>query len=69
MSERKPIGLSIPHRKVTVSGIKCPLCGAATDIKETRTRTDNTVYRRRVCFNEHLFTTHETVITPPKEKK
>lgn len=65
MSERKPIGLSIPHRKVTVSGMKCVVCGAATDVKESRTRENNMVYRKRVCFNDHKFTTKE--IPVPQE--
>jgi len=68
MNERQPIGLSVPYRK-PAGGMKCPLCGAATDVKETRTRDSNIVFRRRVCFNEHIFTTHETVVKPPKEKK
>jgi transcriptional regulator NrdR family protein len=49
--------------------MKCPLCRAATDVKETRMRDGNLVFRRRVCFNDHTFTTHETVVTQPKEKK
>ena len=37
--------------------MKCPLCGADTRTLETRdTR------RRRECFNEHRFTTVETVV-------
>ena len=67
MKERRPIGLSVPYRKKPAGGMKCPLCGAATDVKETRKREDNSLVRRRVCFNEHIFTTRETVITPPKE--
>ena len=59
MSERKPVGLTTPYRK-PAGGMKCPQCGAATDVKATRTK-DNVVRRSRVCFNEHAFTTIETV--------
>lgn len=58
MSEHRPIGLSVPYRK-PAGGMKCPLCGAATDVKETRTRENNMVYRKRLCFNDHKFTTKE----------
>ena len=36
----------------------CPICGAPTEVKETRIRRDH-VFRRRLCFNEHKFTTEE----------
>jgi transcriptional regulator NrdR family protein len=58
MSERQPIGLSVPYRK-PAGGMKCPICGAATDVKETRTKENNMVYRKRICFNDHKFTTKE----------
>jgi transcriptional regulator NrdR family protein len=38
--------------------VKCPRCGADSDVLETRTQTA-TVVRRRRCFNEHRFVTHE----------
>jgi transcriptional regulator NrdR family protein len=38
--------------------MKCPYCNAPTDVKETRMKDDH-VYRRRVCFNNHKFATHE----------
>lgn len=39
--------------------MKCPVCGSPLNqVVETRVR-DTYVYRRRRCFNEHLFTTHE----------
>ena len=38
--------------------MKCPTCGAPTEVKETRIRRDH-VFRRRICFNEHKFTTEE----------
>jgi hypothetical protein len=59
MNERQPIGLSVPHRK-PAGGMRCPQCGAMTDVKDTRTK-DNVVRRKRVCFNEHIFTTLEMV--------
>lgn len=49
--------------------MKCPLCNAPTDIVDTRKRTDNTIVRRRVCFNYHVFKTQETPITEPKIKQ
>jgi transcriptional regulator NrdR family protein len=48
--------------------MKCPLCNAPTDIKETRV-TDTGYVRRRECFNNHTFKTVETVLTEPKEKR
>jgi len=63
MSERRPIGLSVPYRK-PAGGMKCPICGAATDVKETRTK-NNAVRRRRLCFNDHTFMTEE--IPVPQE--
>jgi transcriptional regulator NrdR family protein len=48
--------------------MKCPLCNAPTDIKETRV-TDKGYVRRRECFNNHTFKTVETVLTEPKEKR
>ena len=40
--------------------MKCPACNAPSDVKETRARDDH-VYRRRLCFNEHTFTTEERI--------
>jgi transcriptional regulator NrdR family protein len=40
--------------------MRCPVCNAPTDVKETRTK-DGYVFRRRLCFNEHTFTTEERV--------
>jgi transcriptional regulator NrdR family protein len=40
--------------------MRCPVCNAPSDVKETRARDDH-VYRRRLCFNEHIFTTEERV--------
>ena len=48
--------------------MKCPLCNAPTDIKETRV-TDKGYVRRRECFNQHTFKTVEAVLTEPKKKR
>jgi transcriptional regulator NrdR family protein len=39
--------------------MKCPHCGAATDVKDTRMTKPNEVTRRRECFNGHKFKTLE----------
>ena len=42
--------------------MKCPQCGAWTEVKETRTRkTDGVVTRRYECANMHRFSTEERV--------
>jgi transcriptional regulator NrdR family protein len=42
--------------------IKCPVCGAWTSVKQTRTRkTDGVVTRRYECGNLHRFSTEERV--------
>ena len=41
--------------------MKCPICQAPTEVKETRNKLAQ-VYRRRICFNEHTFTTHEVAV-------
>ena len=38
--------------------MRCPICNAITDVTETR-YADGVTRRRRVCFNEHKFTTLE----------
>ena len=40
--------------------MRCPVCNAPSDVKDTRTR-DGHVTRQRLCFNEHKFTTEERV--------
>lgn len=44
--------------------MRCPKCGAWSEVKETRAD-DNSFQtrRRRVCANSHLFTTYE--VLPP----
>ena len=52
-------------------GMKCPECGAWTEVLESRRpKTDNYIYRRRECGNGHRFTTHEQVayIDAPRRK-
>ena len=39
--------------------MKCPHCGAPTDVKDTRMTKPNEVTRRRECFNGHKFKTLE----------
>jgi len=46
--------------------MKCPLCNAPTEIKDTRNYKDNSVIRKRVCFNKHIFKTQEKPV-PKKE--
>lgn len=42
--------------------IICPVCGAWTSVKETRTRkTDGVVTRRYECANLHRFSTEERI--------
>lgn len=42
-------------------GIRCPECDTTlSDVVQTRQRV-GFIARRRVCFNGHKFTTHETV--------
>lgn len=40
----------------------CPQCKAWVQVKETRQRPDNTVYRRIECANGHRFVTSEQVV-------
>jgi len=40
--------------------VKCPICNAPTDVKDSRTRKEiNCVIRKRQCFNNHIFQTEE----------
>lgn len=48
--------------------MKCPLCKAPTEVKQTRT-IDGALVRRRHCFNDHTFQTKEIVIAAPKPKR
>jgi transcriptional regulator NrdR family protein len=39
--------------------MRCPHCGAPTDVKDTRITQGNQVTRKRECFNGHKFKTTE----------
>ena len=43
--------------------MNCPQCGAHTEVKDTRVKTDHVV-RRRLCFNMHTFQTKEASVNP-----
>lgn len=45
--------------------MKCPICESNTRVKETRESPTFGIRRRRVCEENHWFTTQETVI--PKD--
>lgn len=49
--------------------MKCPLCGAPSDVEETRARKGGIIVRRRHCFNDHMFRTEEKAVTVPKLKR
>jgi len=49
--------------------LKCPACGAPTEVRDTRVKRTNTITRRRLCFNMHAFNTLESVISQPKVKR
>jgi hypothetical protein len=48
--------------------MKCPQCGAPTDVKSTKHEA-GTVIRRRICFNDHSFATEEKAVSKPKPKR
>lgn len=43
--------------------MKCPHCGAWSDVLETRTKDDWVTKRRRRCANDHRFNTYEVLET------
>lgn len=47
--------------------MKCPLCGAPTDVKATR-KPNSIIVRSRLCYNDHVFQTEERAITEPRHK-
>ena len=49
--------------------MKCPLCGAPSDVEDTRTNKDGIIVRRRQCYNDHIFRTEEKAVTTPKSKR
>ena len=50
--------------------MQCPVCQTWVQVKETRQRDDNTIYRRYECANLHRFVTTEQVarVIKPKGK-
>jgi transcriptional regulator NrdR family protein len=48
--------------------MKCPECGLVAVVIETR-KASSFKRRRYECDNLHRFTTHETVVSPPKNTK
>jgi transcriptional regulator NrdR family protein len=51
--------------------MRCPVCQTWVQVKETRQRPENTVYRRYECANLHRFVTSEQVtkVIPVKHAK
>jgi hypothetical protein len=47
--------------------MKCPLCKAPTEVKDTRSNGDCMI-RRRVCFNMHTFKTEERAVSELVDK-
>ena len=47
--------------------MKCPVCGAWTQVKLTRP-SDGFVRRSRVCGNEHRFTTEERAVPDSRQR-
>ena len=48
--------------------MKCPLCNAPTEVKQTKTQ-NGVPFRYRNCFNDHTFQTKEVPITVPRPKR
>lgn len=48
--------------------MKCPRCGAWTELLETRTRSTGEKARRYECGNEHRFTVIGDTHTEPQHK-
>lgn len=52
--------------------MKCPICGAPTEVKDTRPHKKGYIQRRRVCFNLHRFQTYEVLAAqlaqPPRRQ-
>lgn len=48
--------------------MKCPICGAWTEVRDTRAGAHHSVRRRRQCGNGHTFPTME-VLTPAVSRK
>lgn len=48
--------------------MKCPLCKAPSEVKQTKTE-DGVPIRYRHCFNDHSFKTKEVPIEAPRPKR
>lgn len=48
--------------------MKCPMCNAPTEVKQTRKQSRGYV-RFRLCFNYHMFKTVETVLQEQDGRK
>ena len=48
--------------------MKCPICNAPTDVKDTRITQGNQVTRKRECFNGHKFKTIEKYDNTQREE-
>jgi transcriptional regulator NrdR family protein len=51
--------------------MRCPVCQTWVQVKETRQKPDNIIYRRYECANTHRFVTTEQVarVIPAKHAK
>lgn len=49
--------------------MKCPICKAWVEVKETRARDNGSTYRRYECANQHRFSTRETVVPDRKPRQ
>ena len=51
--------------------MRCPVCQTWVQVKETRQRPNNTIYRRYECANLHRFVSTELVarVIPVKQAK
>ena len=47
--------------------MKCPVCGAWTQVKDSR-QSAEFVRRSRVCGNEHRFTTEERAVPDSRQR-
>lgn len=48
--------------------MKCPICGAWTQVKDSR-QSAEFVRRSRVCGNEHRFTTEERAVPDSRQRQ
>jgi transposase-like protein len=65
------VGLDTTQREDDTStsrtkAMKCPVCGAYTEVIDSRMRSDGTRRRRYLCANMHRFTTLELILPEKK---